>query len=260
MRDRMTAALLGLLTRIRLPGYSIDLEREARQQHLFPVVGLVVGAILAVIAAGLNYGLDGEPRLLSGALLLVALYYVTGILHIEGLSDLADGMMAHGTKEHKRQVMKDVHSGVAGVMSVIVTLMILWTLLSEISAGALDKVDGSLLPWGALMVGGLVVAEVGGKLAMNFAAYIGPSTHEGMGSIFVSSATPAGLGLAIATSAVISLTLVGKYFPVVFLGALAGAMVAIAARKHFGGVSGDALGAANEVGRIAVLLAWVLIA
>jgi adenosylcobinamide-GDP ribazoletransferase len=255
----MTAALLGLLTRIRLPGYTVDLEREGRQQYLFPLVGLIVGTLLAVVATGLHYGLDGESRLLTGALLLLALYYMTGILHIEGLSDFADGMMAHGTKEHKRQVMKDVHSGVAGVVSVVMLLLILWTLASDVCAQALDDVKGSLLPWGALAVGGLVVAEVGGKLAMNFVAYIGPSAHEGMGSVFVSSATSKGLGLAMAISAIISFLLVGAYFPIVLLGGVAGASVALIARKHFGGVSGDAFGAANELGRLLVLVAWVLI-
>ncbi|HUS56761.1 MAG TPA: adenosylcobinamide-GDP ribazoletransferase, partial [Thermoplasmata archaeon] len=74
----MTAALLGLLTRIRLPGYTIDLEREARQQYLFPLVGVAVGVMVAAAAAGLAYFLEGGSSLLSGALLLLALYYITG--------------------------------------------------------------------------------------------------------------------------------------------------------------------------------------
>jgi adenosylcobinamide-GDP ribazoletransferase len=255
----MTAALLGLLTRIRLPGYTVDLEREARQQYLFPLVGVVVGVMVAAAAAGLAYFLEGGSSLLSGALLLLALYYITGILHIEGLSDFADGMMAHGTRERKRQVMKDVHSGVAGVISVVMLLMVLWALASDACARGLDVVEGTLLPWGTLVVTGMIIAEVGGKLAMNFAMYIGPSAHEGMGSLFVSSATAPRLAAAVTISVIVSALLVGAYFPLVMLGGVAGTMVALTARKHFGGVSGDAFGAANELGRLLVLLGWVLV-
>jgi adenosylcobinamide-GDP ribazoletransferase len=94
---------------------------------------------------------------------------------------------------------------------------------------------------------------------MNFAMYIGPSAHEGMGSLFVSSATAPRLAAAVTISVIVSALLVGAYFPLVMLGGVAGTMVALTARKHFGGVSGDAFGAANELGRLLVLLGWVLV-
>jgi len=50
----------------------------------------------------------------------------------------------------------------------------------------------------------------------------------------------------------------GYLFCLVFLGPFAGFVVTMIARKNFGGVSGDAFGAANEIGRLVTLLGWVI--
>jgi cobalamin synthase len=57
----------------------------------------------------------------------------------------------------------------------------------------------------------------------------------------------------------VGVLIAGWLVVVLVFGLLAGLMVTMIARKNFGGVSGDTFGAANEVGRIVTLFAWVLL-
>ena len=255
----MPASLFGLLTRIRLPGAHVDLETIATKQHLFPFVGLVVGAIAALMALGLNHLLDGGDALISGALLVTGLYLVTGIMHTEGLADLVDGIMAGGGPERKREVMKDPRTGVGAVMAVTLYIIILFTLAAEMCWGAPREISSGLLPWAVPFAMGFVVSEMGGKLAINTSMFLGPSSHEGMGSSFVRAASPARFAGACALAGVLGLLAAGLASVILFTGVLAGAVVTLIARKHLGGVSGDVFGAANEIGRLLPLILWVLI-
>jgi len=254
----MTGDLFGLLTRIRLPGAEMDLRRAAQQQHLFPIVGAVVGLAAALTAILLNEFLTASYAMVSAGILLVVLYYLTGILHTEGLADFADGLMASGTSERKREAMKDVHSGVAAVIGVTLYLILFFAAATRVSAHAQDLLTPFPLLWAVPAAIGLVLSEMAGKLAMNVTMFLGPSSHSGMGTLFVSEATASKLVLACAIAGVIGFVVAGYLAIIVYLGLLAGLAVTVKARGNFGGVSGDVFGAANEVGRLLTLVVWVL--
>jgi adenosylcobinamide-GDP ribazoletransferase len=255
----MTRDLFGLLTRIRLPGSAFDINSAARQQHLFPLIGLVVGLLLTVACLTMNYALEGGESAIAAGLLLVLMYALTGIMHTEGLADFADGMMANGTPARKREVMKDPRSGVAAVLAVAMFVLLLFALASRMCARADHSLDLWPLPWGVPFAFGFVLAEVGGKMAMNFSMAMGPSSHGGMGTVFVQNASAGRFMAALAMAMIISFFFAGLLSVIVFVGVAGGAAVTALARRHFGGVSGDVFGAANEIGRLSVLLTWVLV-
>jgi len=239
----------------------MDLDKAAASQYLFPLVGLIVGLIAATVALVLNHFIDKDLALISGGAVLVTLYYVTGILHTEGLADFADGMMASGPVERKREAMKDVHLGAGGVFATVMFLIIFFASISLLTGEAGKRIE--LWPFLELRIPlafGFVLAEVAGKLSMNVAMFMGPSSHEGMGSVFVRNANFPKLAASIGISAGIAVVFAGQLFPLVFLGLISGVAVTLLARKHFGGVNGDAFGAANEVGRLLTLVGWVLLA
>lgn len=257
----MTAELFGLLTRIRLSQGPMDLEKAAENQSLFPIVGMIVGLIASVIALTLSHFMDNEMALISAGAVIVSLYFVTGILHAEGLADFADGMMASGSKERKREAMKDVHLGAGGVFATAMFLILFFATISTVTGEAWKRIE--LWPFLTIRVPlafGFVLAEVGGKLSMNVMMFMGPSSHEGMGSVFVRKASASKLAGSIALSTAIAFVFAGHLFPLVFLGLVGGIVVTLLARKHFGGVSGDSFGAANEIGRLLALIGWVLLA
>jgi adenosylcobinamide-GDP ribazoletransferase len=255
----MTADLFALLTRIKLSRAPTDLVKAARQQHLFVLVGLVVGLVASLVGIVLLKLLGEDQPLVYAGILMVAMYYVTGILHTEGLADFADGVMASGTAERKRQAMKDVHLGVAGVFAVVMYLVLTYAVLATLFSAGDKSLEPWPLPWGVPIIAGLVLSEVAGKLAMNVTMYLGPSSHQGMGSLFVDGASAAKMVTAILLASAIGFLVGGWLVSLLAIGVLAGVAVAMLARSNFGGVSGDAFGASNEVGRIATLLAWVLL-
>jgi adenosylcobinamide-GDP ribazoletransferase len=258
--NEMTLALFGLLTRIRLTRNELDLATAASRQHMFPIVGLVIGLVASLMALVLDYALGQSNSIVSGAALITLLYAVTGIMHTEGLADFADGIMAHGTPQRKREVMKDPHVGVAAVIATVIFVILLFALATRVCASAGRDLDAWPLPWAVPFALGLVVSEVGGKLAMNTAMTLGPSSHDGMGSLFVQGASRGRFLAACGIAAVTCFFITGWFSAIVFTGVLAGVAVTAIARRNVGGVSGDVFGAANEIGRIATLMMWVVLA
>ena len=255
----MTRDLFGLLTRIRLPGSAFDIDSAARKQHLFPLIGLVVGLLLTIACLTMDYALEDDDGIVAAGLLLVLMYSLTGIMHTEGLADFADGMMANGTPARKREVMKDPRSGVAAVLTVAMFVLLLFALTLRIFARADHALDLWPLPWEIPFASGFVLAEMGGKVAMNVSMAMGPSAHSGMGTAFVQNASASKFVTALAMALILSFFFAGLLSVIILVGVAGGVAVTALARKHFGGVSGDVFGAANEIGRLSVLLMWVLI-
>lgn len=256
---RVMFGLLALLSRIKFSRSRIDLESAAKQQYLFPAAGAVLGIIFTLAALLVFYFLDGYvDNLILSLIVVIFIYFVTGLIHLEGLADFGDGLMASGDKERKKGAMKDVAVGASGTFFMIIAVLMLVLLVNE-----LDPWSDSppLLLWAKRipLLLGLVVAEIGAKLAMNTVMISGPSSHQGMGSTFVAAATPEKYVAALAIGVTISVAVIGLYGLIVLLGPAIGALIALVARKHFGGVGGDSFGAANEIGRLAILFAWVIL-
>lgn len=123
---------LQFLTRLPMPRVETGAEDLATSMRWFPAAGLVVGLIVATATwAG---GLIGPW---VGALLgLIAWVGVTGALHIDGLSDLADAVgAAHKDRERFLAVMADPHVGSFGVVAIGLQLIAKLVFLQSMTAG-----------------------------------------------------------------------------------------------------------------------------
>lgn len=250
---------LGLLTRFRLAKSRLDLDKAAKNQFLFPLAGAIIGTIAFAISILLYELLGGLlDGILIAVIIVIVYYFITGIIHIEGLSDFCDGLMTSGDFDRKRSAMKDVSLGAAGVFSMILAVILLILLINEVSRHSFSTFIPLMIEGMPALVG-LIIAEISAKLSMLATIYLGPSSHDGMGSIFVSKSNPKTLLAGILIALIIAFILTGLLFPVVLVGLIVAVIVVLIARKNFGGVSGDAFGAANEIGRIVTLLAWVII-
>ena len=248
--------LFGLLSRIKL-ARGADLASAARIQYMFPLVGAILGAIVAVVSFLIFEVIGDAISSLTIALVAVlVLYFIYGIMHLEGLADFGDGVMASGDTLKKRSAMKDVSVGAAGCFFMVVDLLLLVLLINELlgQTGPMLLV-GIQIP----LIFGLIVAEISAKLSMMTVMFIGPSSHEGMGSVFTSQSSIKRFAAGLSISLLLSLLFIGIYFPIVLAGVLSGAFVAYLSRRHFGGVGGDSFGAANELGRLVTLFIWVLV-
>ncbi len=240
---------LGFLTTIPVGITMEGIEKLMKHAYLFPVVGAFLGMVLAVI------GLLSTvifPPIVTSLVVLISIYYLTGINHIDGLADFGDGVASHGTREEKIKAMRDTSVGAGGLMFCVFALLGVFASLFSIAEINL------LLPYA------LIIAETGAKQSMVTVAAFGKKMHEGFGAMTVENTKKSDFITGMLFTGGVSYFFLDTFGVEAFIvSQLAALLVLHAANRHFGGVSGDVIGAANEVGRLAALLyigglAWTL--
>ena len=113
---------------VRLARYPSPQE-VGRSLIYYPLVGLLIGAFLALLA----WLLADAPPLISAALLLTVWVLLTGGLHLDGLADSADAWVGGlGQAEKTLAIMKDPTCGPAGVVTLVLLLLIKFSALHAI--------------------------------------------------------------------------------------------------------------------------------
>lgn len=238
---------LGFLSRLPVGHDEHSWEAFRARPVAFPLAGYVLGTVLAVPL------LLVDPVPTAVAAYVVWLYLVTGVTHADALADFGDAMATHGDAQRRRESMTDTALGVGGVLALtlgIVTLALAGLWLASLAATRND-----------LAVLAIVVAsEVGAKTAMATVVCLGTATHEGLGSALTGPADRRSLWqVGLATLPVVALAVVTVAAPIAAGAAIfAGAIVLRIARSKLGGVSGDVIGTANEIGRLVGLHAGVV--
>jgi adenosylcobinamide-GDP ribazoletransferase len=107
-----------------IPGMEFD-----RVAHLAPVMGLMIGGILAIL--DLAIASFGIPVLTRSALVVIAWIGITGGLHLDGAMDTADGL-AVGDPQRRLQVMADSATGAFGAMAGVAVVLLKTMALADI--------------------------------------------------------------------------------------------------------------------------------
>lgn len=214
----------------------------AHNMWIFPLIGAFIGLLAGVFGWVAYHFL---PDIVVGGLVLAILLLITGLHHTDGLLDFGDGIMAHGTFEHKIEVMHDQLTGAGGLSLGIMTMLI-----SALAIGQLKI---------AIIVGGIIVIELSAKLSMVMVAWAGKSIHEGMNTPFLQAmhGNKGNLRLivALAISLIIAFPLLRWAGVLVVLAAvITGLVMTIIAHRNFNGVTGDVFGATNEVARLVCVI------
>lgn len=240
---------LGFLTRLPVGGDESNWDAFRRAPVAFPLVGYVVGALAALPL------LLPLPIPTAAALYLVTLYLVTGVTQADGLADLGDAAVVHGDADRRLSVLKDSQTGVGGLLAFGLTLVVL-----ALGAFGLAGAGGRVGLTAAVAIA--LAAEVGAKAGMATLVCLGAPAHEGLGSALVGENSSAGLlAVAVACLPVVALAPVTGG-PAVVAALCCGPVVALLVRSwgraRLGGVSGDLLGATNELARAAAVHAGVV--
>lgn len=234
---------LGFLTWLPVGRSETHWEAFAGRPAVIPLVGYVVGALAALPF------LLGLPPAVTGLLYLLVVYLATGINHADGLLDLADGLATHGDSERALEAMQDSRVGVAGVLSLGVILIGLFALGQTLAT----------LPLAA--VGLVLAAEVGAKLGMTVVIAQGTAAHGGLGKALSKNTGAGTLGLAVLLSfpaALLTWPHPAAAVPLA-VGATTGLALEWWTNRRLGGVTGDVMGATNELARLLALLAGVIV-
>ena len=173
---------------------SFSAEQIGRSTSYFPVVGIIIGVILAV----LNYLLGLVlPASVVNVLLVVSMVLLSGALHLDGLVDTCDGIAGHRTPEERWRVMHDSRAGGFGVIGAALFLLVKFVSLNSVPQ--------------SLMMFTLVAAPVISRWTMVYAIFAYPYARpSGLGKMFTKAvSTPGG---ALATGAAIPLGLGAGYY------------------------------------------------
>ncbi|MFB6214508.1 MAG: adenosylcobinamide-GDP ribazoletransferase [Candidatus Bipolaricaulia bacterium] len=223
-----------------------DFRSFVNRSYLFPVIGLIVGGLLGGIGILLSF----VPQFIDAGLFMVGLYLICGILHTDGLADFADGLVTGGTHSERKAVMKDEKTGAAGLVTILVTNLLLFSGLVELFA-----VEEPLFLFFVILSAEVLSREI--TLSLLF---VGRSAHEGLGSMFIEEAGPWGWVGGTFISIVLLVVFWGPLSLVPLAVALAvGYVILRLGYRVIGGLNGDIVGAAAELVRPLVIITFVLL-
>ena len=205
----------------------------------------VVGAALGLAVGGVWWaGAELWPPAVAAAVVVATDLALTGMLHLDGLVDSADGLLPPLDRERRLEVMADPRAGAFGVGAAASVLLLRWSALVV------------LRPRPLLLAGLWCASRSAMATAARTVPYARPS---GLASAFLpvgrsprgaALAAPGLLGAVVLAAAANG---VGGAAAVVAVVGGAAAVVALA-RRRLGGFTGDVLGAAGLVGETAGLL------
>jgi len=216
-------------------------EEIGRSLDYYPVVGLLIGALLVAFA----WMLGETPSLLSAALLLSVWVWLTGGLHLDGLADSADAWVGGlGDRDKTLAIMKDPRSGPAAVVLLVLLLLIKFAALHAIL---------STQQWQALLIAPILGRTVLPLLFLS-TAYV---RSQGLGAALARYKSRRLGGIVAGTVLVLVMTF---GFATLWL-VLVTTVVLLAMRrlmlKRIGGCTGDTAGALVEVTEVAILLIMI---
>ena len=226
------------------PSTNASLDNIAKYMFMFPVVGLTIGLLVGSLGFGLSFFL--EPLLVS-LLVVASIAIITGIHHADGLADFADGLMVKGSKDKKLTAMKDLSTGSAGIVTIVLYLIGLIISISLTSEFDLFKA--------------ILISEILAKFSMVLMVSLGKSALLGSSSPFVEFMKDKKKLTVAFFIMIIPVILIGEMTGLVMLGVtivLTIFLLALSTRS-FGGITGDVLGATNEFTRLASLMVFVSI-
>lgn len=254
MREAINAVLrsIAFLTRLPVPAGAFATARPLGEDAwAFPLAGLAAALPAAgflLLASLIELSI---PTSAIGA--VIVLVVVTGALHEDGLADVADALGGQRPREEALTIMKDSRIGAYGALALILSMFARISLLADLAASA-DRLAAMLF----------LLAAAGSRGAMVWLWSSLPSARwEGVASRVGAPSPRAGRAAASVGAAVVAI-------PALALGGFAAAIlpVLLAAgaallfrrflRRRLGGVTGDCLGAAQQVAEVAIMLGFVV--
>ena len=234
---------VALLTRLPVDAPADPTDADlGRSVAFYPLVGLGLGLVLAAAAALAGQG----PGLLAAVLVVTLWAAATGFLHLDGLADSADAWLGgHGDAERTLAILKDPYAGPAGVAAVVLALLIKVAALAPLLAAG-----GAA----AALVVAAVLARAGAAGLLLTTAYVRPG---GLGEVQAANLPRPAVWLAVGLSVLLALILGGVtgFAVLVFAGIVLVFLRWLMVRR-LGGVTGDTLGAAIEIGEAVVLVVF----
>ncbi|MDO9530449.1 MAG: adenosylcobinamide-GDP ribazoletransferase [Syntrophales bacterium] len=234
-------AALQFLTIIRVSrDPDITGEDLGRSMSYYPVVGFLIGLTLVAVRAVFSLFL---PLPVVDILVIAALVILSGALHLDGFADTVDGLAGGRDREKTLAIMRDNKIGSFAVVGLILLLILKVSALMEVPAEIKNSallIMPVLGRWSTVqLASGFSYARSGNGTALVFTRFAG--RKEYVISTLITAVILIGLfqlrGLVIMLLIAAITLLLGLFF-----------------KRRIGGVTGDIMGAANEINEVVTLL------
>src|SRR5262245_1215594 len=236
------------LTRLPVPDkLQASEETLGKATKFFPLVGAMVGAGAALTFWFLQHLL---PHSAAALFAIIFTAFITNAFHEDGLADTFDGCGGGWTKEQALEIMRDSRLGTYGALALVFLILGKYSFLSSIASGA----PGQVWRW-------LIVAHTASRwTVLPLCAWLPYARAEGQGKlvakqigkadIFIGSVTLFAAVLLLSWQAALASVLVT---------ALATLLSGLYYRVRLSGVTGDCLGATNQIAEVSLYLTAVIL-
>lgn len=229
---RILCVAAQFLTRIPVPQIPVGEGDLRRATAAFPLIGLVVGGLVVAVRAAAG------PLLGPGAATVLAVataVAVTGAFHEDGLADTFDGLWGGWTPERRVEIMRDSRLGTYGACALLLAVLLQVQLLAP-------------LPLPAFAAAALAGHVLGRGSVLALIRSLPAHRDQGSGAAVAEPVGPVGTTVAVVTTLAVLVVAFGVWTPAPLLaGGLALAALRRAARRRIGGLTGDSLGAGQQL-------------
>jgi adenosylcobinamide-GDP ribazoletransferase len=236
--------MIQFFTRIPInKGFDIKEDDFSKGVIFLPFIGLLIGLLMAGVYCIILY--FGKFFAIVMALLFGSL--ITGALHIDGLADTCDAIFTMKSKEKMLEIMKDSRLGTYGTLAIFFDILLKISLLLSLDENYIAIA--------------IIVAPVIGRTALTLSLYkANYPRKEGTGNLFIGKVEFLDIMLTLIISLILLFFIINLESIMFVLTAIP---LAILVRKYLirktGGLTGDMLGAINEVNEIVALFLILLI-
>jgi adenosylcobinamide-GDP ribazoletransferase len=234
--------LIQFMTRIPVfVNVEYDEEKLGKSIKYFPLVGAIIGIFLY----GINIlaGKITENRQIAAIIIIIAEIFITGLIHIDGLADTADGLFSYAEKEKILEIMKDSRVGTNGAVALILYFMTKVILLSEIRPEY------------------IILYPVISRMSTSINAGLGEYARKnGMSNGIIGKNGKKEAVISIIITMILSfIILKAKGLIILIFAILFILLLMKGVKRKIGGITGDTMGASLELTSILVLLAGVVL-
>lgn len=221
------------------------MDDVARSALFYPLVGLGIGGLLFAAARLFSCFF---PPFAAAALLLTLWTAITGGLHLDGLSDLVDGLGGGRSREDRLRIMKDSRVGAFGAISLVLFLLLKWSMLAVLlDSPAVSPATAPVL----------LLAPAAARLAALLAIwFFPPARPDGMGAFFKQHISWKEPLSGVVFTAVLGWALFGlPGLAAVLLAPALLLLYGLRVSRLLGGLTGDVYGALIELAELLLLTA-----
>ncbi len=205
----------------------------------FPVVGALVGTVVGGVVAGLG---ELVPPTVAATVAVLVGVLITGAFHEDGLADVADAFAGGWSAEERLAILDDPRHGSYGVAALAGSLLVRVAALASLGPPA-------------AFAGAVAAHSLGRASAVAVMAVVPVARREGLGAEYARTLPRRRAVVGVLAGVALGTVATGWWVvPLAGAGAAAAAAVGWLAVRKIGGISGDVLGATEQVAECLVLV------